>query len=131
MSIDDLKQELRQQAIITGRRLRFAWEDQVKASEPVDTGYMKAQTRFRDEPTTTGVRVTGEVDTDYAEFVSAGTRPHVIRPRNARALRFNVGGVTVFATRVNHPGTRPNDFWTRPLRDLPRTVQTIWAQVTR
>lgn len=39
-----------------------------------------------------------------------GTRPHVILPSRRRALRFNVGGQTVFATRVRHPGTRPNQY---------------------
>jgi hypothetical protein len=41
-------------------------------------------------------------------FVLDGTRPHIIRPRNARALRFDVGGRTVHAKIVHHPGTRAN-----------------------
>ncbi len=48
----------------------------------------------------------------YAQFVITGTRPHVIRPRASRALAFywaRMGGRAVFA-KVNHPGTRPNDF---------------------
>ncbi len=52
-----------------------------------------------------------------AVFVTKGTRPHVIRPRTARALRFTgSGGQTVFAARVNHPGNRPNEFMVRSLR---------------
>ena len=46
----------------------------------------------------------------YAGFVHEGTRPHVIFPRRARALRFNVAGRTVFAAKVNHPGTKPRPF---------------------
>lgn len=34
------------------------------------------------------------------------TRPHVIVPRNAMALHFIVGGQSVFAMRVNHPGSK-------------------------
>lgn len=49
-------------------------------------------------------------------FVLYGTRPHVIRPRRKKALRFDVGGRTVFAAVVHHPGTRPNDFLGRALR---------------
>ncbi|MEV6565863.1 hypothetical protein [Streptomyces kronopolitis] len=49
-------------------------------------------------------------------FVLYGTRPHVIRPRRAKALRFDSGGRTVFAAVVHHPGTKPNDFLGRALR---------------
>lgn len=49
-------------------------------------------------------------------YVVHGTRPHVIRPVRARALRFTVGGRVVYATIVRHPGTRPNDFLTQALR---------------
>ncbi|WP_308416876.1 hypothetical protein [Streptomyces sp. AJS327] len=49
-------------------------------------------------------------------YVLYGTRPHIIRPRRAKALRFDVGGRTVFAAVVHHPGTRPNDFLGRALR---------------
>lgn len=46
----------------------------------------------------------------YAAPVHEGARPHVIRPRFARALRFEINGQTVFARKVNHPGNRPNPF---------------------
>lgn len=47
--------------------------------------------------------------------VHEGARPHVIRARNAPALRFfwpKVGRV-VFFKRVNHPGNAPQPFLTR------------------
>lgn len=47
-------------------------------------------------------------DSPIAPFIEYGTRPHTIRPRAARALAFDAGGGTVFATVVNHPGTRPS-----------------------
>ncbi len=40
---------------------------------------------------------------EYAVYVERGTRPHIIRPKRARALRFVVGGETVFAARVVQP----------------------------
>ncbi|WP_405759431.1 hypothetical protein OG234_13145 [Streptomyces sp. NBC_01420] len=55
-------------------------------------------------------------DHPKVRFVLDGTRPHVIVPRRAKALRFTVGGDVVFARRVRHPGTRPNDFLGRALR---------------
>ncbi|GKQ35198.1 hypothetical protein [Streptomyces sp. A012304] len=51
-----------------------------------------------------------------ALYVTGGTRPHVIRPRRAQALRFTVGGRVVYARVVMHPGTKPNDFLRRALR---------------
>jgi hypothetical protein len=43
-------------------------------------------------------------------YVIGGTRPHVIRPVRARALKFTVGSQTVYAKIVMHPGTQPNNF---------------------
>jgi hypothetical protein len=37
------------------------------------------------------------VDAPYAAVVEFGSRPHTIRPRRAKALRFEVGGHVVFA----------------------------------
>lgn len=51
-----------------------------------------------------------------ALFVIFGTRGHPIRPVRARALRFNVGGRTVFAKAVFHPGNKPNNFLKEALR---------------
>lgn len=44
------------------------------------------------------------------KWVITGSRPHIIEPRVARALHFKMNGHEVFAMRVHHPGTRPNDF---------------------
>lgn len=46
----------------------------------------------------------------HALFVHWGTRPHVIRPKNKRALRWSAGGKFAFAKRVNHPGYK-GDPW--------------------
>lgn len=95
-----------------------------RTNAPVDTGRL-AQAIKEDPITSDGpFRVTGSVTSHapYSVFVHEGTRPHVIRPRNASALRFKAGGETVFASSVNHPGTRARPFLTnavaRVLRDL-------------
>lgn len=49
-------------------------------------------------------------------YVIKGTRPHIIRPRYRKALKFTVSGSTVFARVVHHPGTKANDFLTKALR---------------
>lgn len=59
----------------------------------------------------TGARITGRVfstgDVKYARIHEFGgkTRAHIIEPKKAAALMFLVGGKSVFAKRVNHPGS--------------------------
>lgn len=56
----------------------------------------------------------GTAKTD--EYVMAhhdGAKPHVIRPRRKKVLKFQSGGQTVFARKVNHPGNRANPFLRR------------------
>jgi hypothetical protein len=72
-------------------------------------------------------RVTVGTDDEVYGYVDQGTRPHVIRPRRGRFLRFQAGarakttpgslssgggggGVTTFRRGVNHPGTKARGF---------------------
>jgi len=64
----------------------------------------------------------------YGHFVRGGTRPHVIRPYRAKALRFEVGGRVVFAQQVNHPGTKPNPYHVRTLDQQAGQIQTAVNQ---
>lgn len=43
-------------------------------------------------------------------FQDKGTKAHVIMPKSARRLVFQVPGDTVFATKVNHPGTKAQNY---------------------
>jgi len=95
-----------------------------RTNAPVDTGRM-AQAIKEDPIVSEGpFRVIGGVTSHapYSIYVHQGTAPHVIRPRNASALKFEAGGRTIFASSVRHPGTRPRPFLTnavaRVLRDL-------------
>jgi hypothetical protein len=45
--------------------------------------------------------------TEYAATIEFGSSPHFILPRFAKVLKFDVGGETVFAKYVQHPGTAP------------------------
>lgn len=63
----------------------------------------------------TGFPFRGEVFVDlrrapYALYVHGGTKPHTITPKRRRALRWVSGGDFVFAKRVRHPGTQPDEF---------------------
>lgn len=50
----------------------------------------------------------GSLDCNYATDVEMGTSPHVILPRNKKALHWPDADHPV--ARVNHPGTAPSPF---------------------
>jgi hypothetical protein len=129
MVLDGMRRELEQRSRVFGRTLANEWERELKRTNPVDTGNMRDHTTTRDTPGRDQVRVEAVVDTDYAEYVSGGTRPHVIAARNAKALRFTWQGRTVYFRSVNHPGTQANDWWTRSVRELPGLMQRVWRGV--
>lgn len=96
--------------------------NRAKILAPVDTGRLRASIRVERRRTLL-LRTVWTIGSDvfYAPYVNDGTAPHVIRPRNAQALRFRVGGRIVYARVVNHPGTRPNPFLDRALREVTRS----------
>ena len=80
-------------------------------------GGMKARIRAQIRRTGTGdFQGVIKVDHPAALYVLNGTRPHRIVPRTKKALRFTVGGQVVYATLVNHPGNKPNNFLNEALR---------------
>ena len=85
---------------------------------PVDTGRLRASGSMRIAER--GSAVVGQVEytADYAAAVHNGTRPHVIVPRRGRYLRFQVGDRTVYARRVNHPGTPARPYLATALREV-------------
>jgi len=78
--------------------------------------------------------VAATIDTDavpYAAIQEYGgtTRAHVIETINAAALRFEIGGRTVFARRVLHPGSiiPAHSFLAAALADLAPVAQEAVA----
>lgn len=75
-----------------------------RATAPVRTGEYQASI---------GMQQTGPLtfsifaDAAHAAFVEFGTAPHIITPKNVKALHFDVEGEEVFALYVLHPGTAP------------------------
>jgi len=55
--------------------------------------------------------------TNYANFVLFGSRPHIIKAKNKRALRFSYKNLDEFIYRksVHHPGYRGDDFLKKAL----------------
>lgn len=79
---------------------------EMEARVPVRTGRLRQSIAIREQSNS----ITVGPDTEYAEFVEFGTRPHVIKPKNKKALAFMAGGQMVVVKQVNHPGTKAKPF---------------------
>lgn len=107
---EDIRRRLRVAIVRDGKEL--AARVRGKLSGPVlkvRSGRLLAsiKAQMRESSTTIYGRVFSE-GVPYAAIHEYGgrTAPHVIYPRNARALHFFVGGSEVFAAKVNHPGSK-------------------------
>lgn len=71
-------------------------------------------------------RVFSSGDVKYAAIHEFGgqTAPHLILPKKASVLRFEAGGKTVFARKVNHPGSKmpERSFLRSSLRDMSEQI---------
>lgn len=105
------------------RRLRTL-EFRARQSAGIKTGRLRADIETRKRTVVDGLQ--GEVGnwgTRYAAAHHEGAQPHVIVPRPENKLGrlvFTVNGRKVFATRVQHPGNRPNPYLSRWLREAVR-----------
>lgn len=71
-------------------------------------------------------------DDEIFGYQDKGTPRHVIRPRSKRFLRFSPkGGGTVFAKKVNHPGTPAQRFSERAAAVVQKQFQRIMAEELR
>jgi hypothetical protein len=99
---------------------RVAREVEARAKQlaQVQTGRLRSSIHAEPKFTFRGPTVRVSADVNYATFVENGTKPHVIRPRNKKALKFKMGGRTVFAAVVNHPGTKAVHFMAKAVREV-------------
>lgn len=112
-----LERLLRLPGGLVERNMRRRIERVENRAKQLAPGSMARQ--IRSEITRERNEVTGYVISDHPAtiFVVSGTRPHVIRPVRAEALRFTVGGRVVFAKIVHHPGTKANNFLATAIRE--------------
>lgn len=84
---------------------------------PRKTGYLQ---RTIQPGTLTDTSAEVKATANYAAYVEFGTKPHIIRPKNRKALRWPLsrrlsgrarsGSGFAFAAIVHHPGTKPHPF---------------------
>jgi len=74
------------------------------------------------------VRLAGEVrvGADYAIFVEAGTRPHIIKVKNKKVLADRRAGI-FFGKKVKHPGTKPNPFFAKGIKQSISKIRKYFA----
>lgn len=64
-------------------------------------------------------------------FVHFGTRPHTIKPKNKKYLRWTSGNNFAFAKKVNHPGYKGDPFMYRAADIELSNFDKVFAEVMR
>jgi hypothetical protein len=67
----------------------------------------------------------------HAQFVIHGTRPHIIRPKDKKALRWVMGNRFIFAKFVRHPGNKADNYIDRAADDAVRQFSAIVDRATK
>lgn len=92
-------------------------QNELVLKSPVDTGRLRNSIKVIS--TEDGLLISM---VDYGKYVEFGTPPHIITPKEKKALKFKIGTNEIFAKKVKHPGTRPNPF-------IRTTIQTKLKQI--
>lgn len=91
-----------------------------KQSAPKRSGLLAASIRVNYKRGAANPSVIVGSSLPYAYWVHEGTRPHLIRVKRNRQMRFVVRGRVIYAEVVNHPGSRADKFLSRHLRTVVR-----------
>lgn len=77
----------------------------------VRSGRLLRNTKYRVTGRNT-VTVTFRANTPYASYIELGTKPHIIKARSGKRLKFfwEKVGKTVYPLAVHHPGTKATHF---------------------
>ncbi len=96
--------------------------DTMREKAPVRTGFLRRSISVKKGSNFVAVGPTAA----YALFVEYGTKPHIIEAVHAMALAFQLGGRTVFAKRVFHPGF-PGKFFVKSTGE--ECMPKVWRMV--
>ena len=114
---------------VTSSKFKSNWDNVIQGiandlrnklvtSCPVDTGFLKNSIRIKSNGKGYDIMMP-----DYGLMCEYGTPPHIIRPKNKKALHWGGKGGPIVKL-VNHPGTRPQPF-------IRSTVNTILKQIVK
>jgi hypothetical protein len=111
----------------SGRTVAQQWADEgarrTRAQIQRRTGATAASVRSQDV-SDTGAQLVGSAVVIY---LAKGTKAHEQAPVNAKAMRFEVGGQTIFSKKVHHPATQGNP----RILDAARGALTGFADIIR
>jgi len=68
-------------------------------------------------------------EVNYALFVLLGTKPHPIKPKEKKVLRYSSVGHFVFEKSKPHPGYKGDDFMKKGLQDTMDNLDSIIARI--
>ncbi|MGW9299421.1 HK97-gp10 family putative phage morphogenesis protein [Streptomyces cyaneofuscatus] len=89
-------------------RTRIDVQNEARRRAPVDTGRLRSSIVSRAETGGRNIGYAVGTNVNYAAAVEYGTAPHVIVPKNGKALYWP--GARHPVAKVNHPGTRAQPF---------------------
>jgi hypothetical protein len=94
---------------------------------PIDKGTLRKSAVVSYGP---GPKAKIEYKATYAAAVHEGTKPHEIRPKNKKALAFEIDGKEIVVKKVMHPGTEPRPFLARAVEEVvPMIPQFVKARL--
>lgn len=103
---------------VVGRRLADRTKRVAEIAAREAPGSMGDDVSWRVIDTPQGLQGVITCNHHAVRLVLDGTPPHTIRPRKKKGvLRFVIDGEVVYAKYVRHPGTKPNNFMGRALRE--------------
>lgn len=129
LSLRGIGEKLKKDVIL--RMSQIAYDEvQAGAGRHFDTGALFQSTFNR--KTLNGRSVGHDSNrAPHAMYVIFGTRPHVIRPKDKKALRWAVPGGFAFAKEVNHPGYRGDDYFTKARDEAIDGIGAVVATTLR
>lgn len=110
----DIKKDLKQRiarAVMNAHR-------EIVMNTPVRTGRLRQSIII--EETSNGWII--GTNMPYAPFIELGVKPHEIKPRNKKALRFIEKGQEVIVKKVMHPGFEGSHMFLKGLRILEKEL---------
>lgn len=68
---------------------------------------------------------------EHALFVHWGTKPHVIKPKTKKSLRWPLPSGFAFAKKVNHPGYKGDPYFVKAAEQAPKHFEAIVRQLQK
>ena len=90
-----------------GRPDKWTPSNKTKGKTLIGTGALQRSIHYKVDDDESGVTImTGPQKYAAIHQFGGTTSAHTIMAKNRKALQFNVGGVTIYRKKVNHPGSK-------------------------